>query len=115
MEGLYKGHLVHVPGQVGKQGGSPRSALAVLPEFKGGLHQWPYRIFKKPGGGVETLQFLTIAFRELGLVIPGIDMGRAAVDEEPDNMLCFPLEVRLSGLKWIFPEFDSPVTLLVQE
>jgi len=48
-------------------------------------------------------------------VIPGVNVGRTAVDEEPDYMLGLAIEVRLTGFQRIIPQFDGRVAVLVQQ
>jgi hypothetical protein len=98
-----------------KNGGDPGSTLAVLLEFEGRLHERSHRILKKARGGIETLKLLPIALGKFRLVIPGVDVGRATVDEEPDYMLGLAIEVWLAGLQGIIPQFDRRVAVLVQE
>ena len=42
---------------------------------------------KKAGLGIEAFQRLAVAFFQLGLVVPGVDLALAAVHEQPDDAL----------------------------
>jgi hypothetical protein len=96
-EGMDERHLVHMTGQVRKQLRDPFPTLPVLPPAEGGLHEWSHLLIEKSGIRIETGEFLPIAFFEFRLVIPGIDVGRPAVHEEPNDSLSFRGEM---GLFW---------------
>ncbi len=80
-------HLVDVLGHVREDLGDPRPALAVLGQLERRLHQRADLVGEEAGVLVEALEFLPVALVEFGLVVPGIDVGRPAVHEQPDDRL----------------------------
>src|SRR6266545_1146352 len=61
------------------------AGLTVPPKAEGRFHQRADLIDEEAGGAVEAGQFLAVAPFEFGLVVPGIDVAWAAVDEQPDD------------------------------
>ena len=50
---------------------------------------------------VETFQFLAVAFGQSRFVVPGIDLARASIDEQPDDRLGFAIEMSHLGSEGI--------------
>ncbi len=91
--GVNEGHVIHVRGDVGEDLGGVGAGLAELLKFEGGLHERADLIGEEAGFLIEASELLTIVFFEGGLVVPGIDLGLAAVHEEPDDGFGFGGEV----------------------
>ena len=56
---------------------------------------------EEAGVFVESGEFLAVHLFELGFVIPGIDLARSAIDEEPDDGLGLAIEVTSFGCEGI--------------
>ncbi len=84
-------HLVHVQSQVRKDLRYQFPGLASGREPERGLHQRPDLVLEKAGGvlerGVELAHRSAIPALERGLVIPGVDLARPTVGEDPDDPL----------------------------
>ena len=99
--GVDKGHLVDMLREIGKQGGDGLAAFSLGLELEGALHEAANGAAEKPGEFVEPLQWLAVPFFERRLVVPGIHLAGATVDEKPDHRFGGRLEVRLPGGKRI--------------
>src|SRR5262249_25920702 len=85
--GMDERHLIDVPGQVRENIGYAFSALPVLPKAKRRTHDRSDLIAEEAGVLIEADKLLAVAALEFGFVIPGVDVARSAVDEEPDDAL----------------------------
>ena len=72
---------------LGKDLADPGAALAVLGELERRLHHRADLLREEAGVLVEALQLLAVALLQLRLVVPGIDLARPAVHEQPDDAL----------------------------
>ena len=57
------------------------------PNVNGDFISGPTALGEKAGFLVEAFELLAVALGELGLIIPGIDLARPAIHEEPDDRL----------------------------
>ena len=57
----------------------------MLGEGEGRLHQRPDLIGEETGVLVESGELLPIAFDQFRFVVPGVDVARAAIHEQPDH------------------------------
>ena len=80
-------HFIDMASEIREDFGDVFAALSVRPKAKRRAHDRPDLIAEKPGVAVEAGQLLAVAPFQLGLVIPGIDLARPAVDEQPDDVL----------------------------
>ena len=95
VHGVDDRHVVDVfGGGSGEQFADGDSALAVLFELEGGLHD---RAGLALGAEVAGGDRLAVILREQRFVVEGIDLRRAAVHEEMDDLLGARLEVWLFG------------------
>ena len=78
--------VVDAGGQVGEQVADPRAALAVLPEVPLGTDDAALVAVAAAALGLH-LDGLAVEPVELGLVVEGVDMARAAVHEQEDDAL----------------------------
>src|ERR1043165_3247609 len=79
-------HLVDMACQVRKDFGDVFATLAMLAKTERRAHDRPDLLAEEAGILIEADQFLAVAAVEFGLVIPGINVARPAVDEEPDDV-----------------------------
>ena len=88
-----EGHLIDVFAEVWEDAGDHFSALAAGGEFEWGFHDPADGVGEKSGELVEALEFFAVVFGEGGLVVKGIDLAGAAVDEDPNDAFGFGREV----------------------
>ena len=83
--GMDKRHVIHMVDHVGEDFGYPGARLSLFFKLEWRLHQGANFAREKPGELVKALKFLTIMFRKLWLVIPGIHLALTAIHEKPDH------------------------------
>ena len=94
---LHERHPIDMGGESGEDLRHPGPALPMLSEGERALHEAPHGPGEKPGIGVEAGERLTVSLRELRLVVEGVDLARAPVDEQPDHALRLRGKVGESG------------------
>src|SRR5262249_39096116 len=104
---IKKRHLINMAGHFGKEFGNPRATLAVLLELERRTHERADLVGKEAGCLVKACQFFSVALGKLRLVIPGVDVTRAAVHEQPDDRLRLDRKMRLLRCEWIAVDFSG--------
>ncbi len=117
MAGMDEGHLVDMLREMGEEGGDGLAAFSMAFEFKRALHESADGAAEEAGELIEVFQRLAVEFLQGGLIVPGIDLAGAAVDEQPDHRFGGGLEVRRPGRKGIESFFlcGPEQTLVLQE
>ena len=90
---LHERDVVHARGQVREQVAHPRAALAVLAEVPLGAHHAALVAVAAAALGLH-LDGLPVVLVELGLVVEGVHVARAAVHEQEDHALGLARELR---------------------
>ena len=98
---MNEGHFVYVTGQIGEDLGDPFPTFAVLSKFERRLHQRSDGPGEESREAIKAFQFFAVEAFQSRLVIPRVDVAGAAINKEPDDSLCSPREMRLSGRKRI--------------
>src|SRR5438094_986155 len=80
-----EGEVIDVLRDMGEDLRDPGARLAVLLPLERRLHERTDLVGEEAGVFVEALEFLAIAFGQLRLVVPGIDVTGPAINEQPDD------------------------------
>ena len=97
MPRVNESHLVDVLAKLRENRRHHLPALSARGELEGRLHQGPDGIGKKSSILIEALEFLSVHLLKLRLIIPGIDLTRTPIDEQPNHRLGLPSEMPLLG------------------
>ena len=82
-------HFIDMLGHAGENLADPSARFAVASKFERRLHDRADLLLEKAGVFVETGQLLSVTFFQLRLVLPRIDVARAAVHEQPNHAFDF--------------------------